>query len=436
MAETVIASSDSNLAVRLQSVALQSEITRQSVFATMMAGRQPAERAAIAKRQRVQSTPDMPIVIITDLQQMAGDKVTTDMFRIVSGKPVMGDRKMEGRGAPLRFSSMEVMINQSRFPMDAGSRMTNKRTKHNIRAIVRANMSNYFARLNDQVIQVHLAGSRGHENTEDWNVPLATDPDYAEIMINPVMAPTRNRRFLAGGGATVTDLDATDALKLEDLDTITAKLRELPFPPAPIKVEMDEMAQETPIWCLMITERQWHYLLVRGGDNNVRKWQADALIRARAAKMHPLFRGDTLLWNSLLIKRMPRAIRFLEGQSIKETQANGTESDVTVAAPAGYTGSYLWTVDRAILLGGQALALARGDAGGGNMGAFPTRWTEVLTDHGNSLEIGAGQIDGKMKFRYTGSDGETTDFGCATIDSYAPDPSSAEGAALRTALAT
>lgn len=430
MAQTLITSADS-LAVRLQSVALQAESLRRSVFVRMMAGRQPKERAALAKRERIQSTQDMPIVSITDLQQMAGDKVTCDMFRIVSGKPFMGDRKMQGQGAPQRFASMEIKINQTRFPMDAGSRMTQKRTRHNLRSIARANMADYFSRLNDQIILVHLAGERGSENTEDWNVPLSTDSDFADIMINPVVAPSNNRHFFAGGGNSITELEETDALKLEDLDVISAKLREMPFPPAPIKVESDPLNDEEPIWCLIVTERQWHYLLARAGGNSPawRKFLADATMR-KSVNKHPLFMGTTGLWNGLLVKRMSRAIRFNPGDTIKESADDGTTSNVVVPTSLNRAGA---AVDRAILLGGQALALARGDGSGGN-NAYPMRWTEVLDDHGNSLEIGAGQIDGKAKFRYKGSDGKVTDFGCAVIDSYAPDPSSDGGQRLRTSL--
>ena len=426
--ETVIATSDP-LTVKLFSISLQSEIEKISVFARMMAGKKSTQRMAVAKRERVQTTPDMPIVVINDLQQMAGDKVTCDMFHIVSGLPTMGDNEMEGRGVSLSFSTMEVKINQTRFPINAGSRMTRKRTRHNLRTIARANMASYFARLNDQIIQCHLAGARGSENSMDWNLPLDTHAMFADIMINPMQSPTSNRYFVAGGGDDVTDLGTTDALRLEDLDLISATLRDMPFPPAPIKVENDPMSEEEPIWCLMVTERQWHYILSRAGSgtNAWRKFIADATMRKSISK-HPLFMGTTGLWNGLLVKRMPRAVRFLAGASVKLTSSStGVESSYVV--PAGVS-----AVDRAILLGGQALAIARGDAGGGTMGAFPTRWTEVLRDHGNSIEIGAGQMDGKQKFRFTGSDGAVTDFGVIAIDSYAPDPRSTEGASLRNSL--
>ena len=78
---------------------------------------------------------------------------------------------------------------------------------------------------------------------------------------------------------------------------------------------------------------------------------------------------------------------------------------------------------------------ALGDAGEG-MG-IPTKWTEVVRDHGDKLEIGAQQIDGKQKIRFDqSSDNKVTDYGVAVLDSYAPDPSGSDGETLRSALKT
>lgn len=428
MAETVVGTSDPR-AIQLYSVTLQSETERLNVFAKMMAGRKPTEFHALAKRERQQTTSGMPLVRIADLSKRRGDRVTCDMFHQISGKPFMGDKEMEGRGANISFDTMEAVINQTRFPINPGSRMTQQRTSHNLRAIARAEMASYFARLNDQLILVHLAGSRGTDSASDWIVPLDTDPDFAEILVNPVEPPTSNRYFCAGGKATPDLLDSSSPLILEDLDVISATLREMPYPPAPIRVDSDPMGQESPIWCLMVSERVWHYILsqVNSGRATFRQFLADAQMRRVQSKNHPLFTGDTGLWNGLLIKRMPRPIRFSPGDNIQITNsASGALADYQVPPSI--------PVDRSILLGAQALALVEGNGAPRGTSAFPMRWTEVLRDHGNSVEVGAGMMDGKKKFRFRGTDRQITDFGVAVIDSYAPDPRSSEGASLRRAL--
>ena len=240
-------------AVTLQSISLQSESIRRTSFYRTMSGPLPTQAMALAKRERQQTTPHMPIVIVTDLQRMGGDEVTMDMFKVVSGLPVMGDNVAEGRGAPLKFSEMKLLINQSRFPVDAGGNMTQKRTPHNLRKIARAELVDYFARLNEQLLQCHMAGARGTDMGSDWIVPLESHREFGAILINPLLPPTTNRYFVAGGGTDVTDLGTTDCLMLEDIDVMTTTLREMPLPPAPIKVEKDMQSQERPLWCLLVS---------------------------------------------------------------------------------------------------------------------------------------------------------------------------------------
>ena len=420
--ETTISTTDPR-AIKHYSVSLHAEAMKKSVFATMLIGRKSSQHMALAKRQRQQTSHEMPLVRVTDLQKNRGDRVTIDMFHTVVGKPTMGDEKIEGRGVPLTFATMEAKINQSRFAIDAGSIMTQQRTSHNLRAIARANMASWFGRLNDQRTEVMVAGARGDENTEDWTLPLESEPDFKKIMINPVEPPTTNRYFVAGGGTQASDIGTTDALTLEDIDVIAATLRDMTFPPSPVQINGME-----PVWCLFVTERQWHYIITRNKGEigaNWRKALADTSLRRAATKNHPLFTGETGYWNNILIKRAPRAIRFKSGTMVKTTNADTGAVQMSAAGA---------TIDRAILLGGQALAILEGNGSGRGQDAFPMRWSEKMMDHGNSTEIAAAQMDGMKKFRFEGTDGKHTDFGVCVIDSYAPDMQSAAGAALRTAL--
>ena len=428
MAETAIGTANP-LAIKHFSVTLHSECLKESEFLMMMSGPIPKESAALAKKEKVQSVPSMPIVTIHDLEKMAGDRVTCDMFKTITGLPFMGDEKMEGQGGPLGFSTDELKINQTRFPISPGSKMSQKRTTHNLRRIARAELAGWFGRLNDQQIMVHLAGARGTENTEDWVVPLRSHPKFAAIMVNPVLAPTRNRRFIAGGADTIADITTTNALRLEDLDEISSSLTELPFPPAPIEIKNLKGGGRHRMWCLFVTIRQWHYILTSAGGSNTNTWR-EFLAKATQRLMltqHPLFNGETGVWRNLIIKTYPRAVRWKAGESIMETQTNGSESAVKV--PSG-----VLAVDRAILVGGQALAIANGSARGMGSNGFPTSWSEKLLDHDNTVEIGAAKMDGMKKLRFEGSDGAITDFGTAVIDSYAPIPASAKGRDLVEAL--
>ena len=54
---------------------------------------------------------------------------------------------------------------------------------------------------------------------------------------------------------------------------------------------------------------------------------------------------------------------------------------------------------------------------------------ELSANHGNSIETVCAAMTGSSKIRFK-IDGADTDFGCAVVDSYAPDPASAAGRTL------
>ena len=59
----------------------------------------------------------------------------------------------------------------------------------------RAALAGWWARLNDQIKLVHLAGARGSHNTPDMVVPLTSDPIFTEIIAT---APPELRPELVG----------------------------------------------------------------------------------------------------------------------------------------------------------------------------------------------------------------------------------------------
>lgn len=422
--ETAVAPGDPR-ARKLFSVTLLAETIRRQTFSRKLMGTMTKAERALAKRERVQTTPDMPLVLISDLSKAAGERVSVDMFHTVTGTPTMGDRKISGTGVPLTFDTFELKIDQARFPVSAGGKMTQKRTVHNLRKIAEVQLSSWGSRFNDQRTLVHLAGARGSQTDADWCIPLESHGEFSSIMINPVTPPTHNRRFFANDATSVSDIGSTDYLRLADLDRIMATLREQPFPPAPIKLQNDPMGEEMPFYCLYLSERVWRYFLAGFSAGDWRRAVSDATTRLSISK-HPLFSGECGMWNGVLIKKTPRQILFNAGDMVKELPADATTATVPTesAVAAGIT------VSRSILLGGQALAVAWGDSGMGTM----SRWTEELTDHGNALEIAAGQIDGVAKFRFEGTDSRLTDFGVSVIDSFAPDVNSNEGIMLANAI--
>lgn len=399
------------LARKLYSAAAFAQTMRQPSFRKNMTGPAPKQGAAEAKLKG-QTSQDMPFVRVTDLSKGGGDRISIDLFNIVRGKPTMGDRRLAGRMMDLSFSSMDISIDQYRAGVTSGGRMSQQRTVHNLRSIGKANLSGYGARLEDQLALVHVAGARGYDNGADWAVPLASDPEFDEICVNPVLPPTINRRFFAGGAGTVGSLDSTDVMTLEDIDRIRAEIDDMVFPPQPIKIEGDAAAHDEPLYCMYVTGRQWHSLQTSTSDQNWRTFLSNAHARSQGFN-HPLFLGSPGMWNGILIKKMRRGVRFPAGTLVAEYASDGTTINQVAAAV---------DTDRAIVLGAQALAEVYGRHGKSGEHA---NWHEEWTDHENELEMSLAFMAGKSKVRFKDIDGNMTDHGVITLDTYAPAPSAA-----------
>lgn len=411
----------SALARKIYSVGLFTRVQHSPGFMNLISGEMPKE-GSFAAKTKGQTSPDYPIVKAGDLAKGAGDTVSIDLFNILQGKPVMGDKRIEGRMMQLTYSSMDVRIDQVRGGADSGGRMTQKRTVHNLRNISMAGLQAWMQRLEDQTALVHLAGARGSQQTSDWVVPLQSDADFGEIMVNAVKAPTKNRYFAANDATTPADIGTNDALTLQDIDRIVAQLRESPVVMQSVKIKGDDRAWNDPLWVMFVTERQWLYLQSRTSQTTWRQAVQYAFERKSGGLKHPLFDAyETIMWNGMLIKRMNRyAIRFAAGDNVV-TDTGGadgltyTESTVQTAQP----------VDRAVIVGAQALAKAYGKSASD----YFYDWSEKEVDHGNSIETVAASMTGSAKIRFK-IDGADTDFGVAVVDSYAPDPASADGRTL------
>ena len=132
---------------------------------------------------------------------------------------------------------------------------------------------------------------------------------------------------------------------------------------------------------------------------------ANAHARARLAKDHPLFLGDAGLWNGILILKNPKAIRFYAGDEIKYCAAYDSEVESSCVVPASFTDKF--AVDRGLLLGGQALAMAFGAS---EHSGIPFFWSEEKGDHGDKMEMLIGAIWGASKIRFAVDHGDHTEF--------------------------
>ena len=418
MADTVIPYGAPQ-AVQVQSAGLFAASMQRPTTLNRLTGKLPQQSDAEGSL-RFQSGNEMPIVRCMDLAKGAGDEVTFDLINPMGGKPIMGERYAEGKGDRMDFSQDSLRVNQTRKPISAGGTMTQKRTPHQLRSLARALGHNYMTRLEDQLKLVHLAGARGFANDVEWAVPLASDPDFADICVNTIKAPTRNRHFMSTGSGieqiaaagNEISIATTDVMNIDLVDALRTKLDSMPLPPPPVRFEGDQMSQDAPMRVLLCSSEQYTSLV---RSTNFRTFQANAMARANMAKQNPLFMGEAGLWNGILIVKMPKPIRFYAGNQLKWCPSKTANTETTTdVVPAAFGTSY--AVDRALLLGGQALAEAYGKA---RQTGNPYFWSEKELDHGDKLEILLGMIAGCSKIQFQidhGDAKEYTDFGVMAID--------------------
>ncbi|HNG17273.1 DUF4043 family protein [Accumulibacter sp.] len=390
-----------------------------------LSGPMPKGEAAAGEVVRKQTSTDLPIVKTMDLSRGKGDEVEFQFLQPVGAYPIMGSETAEGKGTGLSYDTARVRVNQARFPVDLGDTMTTIRSAVDFRRLGRPVAQSLMDSYMDQSLLVHMAGARGFHDNIEWRIPVAANPKFAAMAVNPVKAPTKNRHFIADGTNGIipfalsggdVDMATTDVLSMDVVDAIRTTMESIALPPPAVKIPGDVVAEDSPLRVLLVSPAQYHSF---AQDPNFRQFQANALARASKAKQHPLFLGECGLWNGVLIMKMPKPIRFYAGDAISYCTSHTAETEATATVPAGFGTTH--AIDRAILLGGQAIAQAFAASGHGGMPFF---WKEKEFDHGDKMELLIGAIQGISKVRWLVDQGNGvkhyTDHGIVAIDTAVP----------------
>lgn len=416
----------SSLAPARASSALTVQILRRPGNLSAMTG--PAMKDE-SKVGRIQTDPGMPFVRITDLSVgPKGDKVTCDSWDTPNGTPFMGDENVEGRGVPMTSSSFETRIDFARYNVDAGGTMSRQRSPYDLQKMARGFAAAYFPRHIYLRCMTHAMGMRGSQDGVSWSgVPLATHSRFADILINTVKAPTRNRHYvlddtngLVKGGELVNSLATVDVWKLSRLDELCSILESLETKVPPPVMVGDEQGVDSPLLGILMMPPSSYNKLITDitSGNNLRAFQAAVEQRQKWAPTSSVFRGKVGIWRNLLVKMMDHTFYRDAAESVQYvTAANElteTETATTVAAiGAGFQ------MERSIVFGAQSIARAEGATFSGEQAEIRENWY----DAGFKCEYICGFMGGERKFRhnYTNPAGnkQPTD-NCMVIDAVAP----------------
>jgi N4-gp56 family major capsid protein len=399
--------SGSTAANKLFNTALFVQATRGNNFTNLLTDVAPKSVDTKKIDPSKQTPSGAPIVRVTDLSKTKGDEVTMDLFHELRARPTMGDKKLAGRSESLTTSQFTAKINQGRHIVDSGGKMTQQRTMQDLVRVANAMLSPYYMKLADQITHVHLAGARGSDVSSDWLLPLSTDSEFQDIVVNSVTPPTFDRHFYANDATAISNIDSSDKLTLADIDRLRLALDEMANPIQPIKFSGDPMSEENPFYVLYVTPRQWFDFSQSTDAATLRTLQANSIARGSYFKS-PIFTGESFLWNNILIKKARRPVTFAAGSSVSvcTNTANAATTNVTATV----------AVDRAILLGAQALADMYGMSGNANEGGYHFSTHTEKTDHENALEHSISWMNGKAKIRFEGANGFISDHGVMVLD--------------------
>lgn len=380
------------------------------------------------RKLKQQTTTDMPIVRVDELSKGPGDVVQVDCAHVIKLRPIMGDQNAEGRGAALKYSTKDIILDMATLPVSAGGKMTQQRTPHSMRLNALAQLKRGIPSFRWQRCLTLLAGARGSQDGTDWILPLATDPEFADMLVNAIKAPTYNRHWvvngttLTQGGLQLGSVATTDKFLLSHIDEMAALWDEMTIKMAPIQIPGDPAAGDDPIkGVLFVDPLVWDTIVTdTTAGNNLRTFEQNAIARARYGDLnkHPLFSGSPIMWNGILVRKMQYGIRFNASDSYNyvavANRLAGTETAGTVAAGLSTT----HVAARSVFLSAQALAMVSG----ANQSTEETySLLENRSNFDRNLEL-AGEIMGtedKLRWALPNFNGdlEVTDFGVAVIDS-------------------
>lgn len=428
---TTVVQDTSNFALTKESVALTAVAIKAPTDLTPLIGKPPMQSGAEATIKQ-QSSPGLPGILVTDLSAAkTGTQVTIEAYDTLGGDPIMGDEMREGRGENVDISSMDAKIDLASKVINAKpGKMIDQRTKINLRSMAMAQLMGYFPRLLWNRTLIHLAGARGDQRGKGWHIKTVAQSSTAEFnkkMVNPVLAPTYNRHLvldgssLVQGGAQLGSIDNTDTWKLSHIDAIAEYMDSLEFKLQPVRLPDDPAANYSPIRGVLYLDPVAYQTLLTDTTSgyNIRSWQAAAMERAglMGLKKHPLFMGDCVMWNRIVIRPMEYTIGFSTGDTPAIiTSANRyTATETTATIGAGFSTTH--RVSRAILMGAQAFAVLQGNNDSSGLTAsFKERVYDYNSKHEAMGEWMGGET--KLRFSFKDADGnvEPTDHGVLVID--------------------
>lgn len=323
---------------------------------------------------------EMPIQLLTDLEQDAGEQIYYDLLAEMRMTPIEGENNLEGNEEAQRFYTDSVYIDQARAGVNTGGRMTRKRTLHNLRDRARRQQSNYWARVFDEQLFMYLAGSRGVNPNFLWPT------GYTGRANNSFVAPDSNHTLYGNNATSYATIDSADTfdLRLIDRAATRADVQGGGATNIPVLQPCKIDGNETHVCVMHI----WQEDDLRSNVSTGQWLDIQKAAAGAEGRNSPLFKGSLGMYRGRILHSHRNVIRFNDA---------GAGANVEAA--------------RALFLGAQAAVVAFGSPGT-NM-RFD--WHEETRDNGDKVVITTAAIFGVKKVTFN-VEGTNQDFGVFALD--------------------
>ena len=329
---------------------------------------------------------ETPIQTLLNLENDAGDTITYDLFMQIKGAPTEGDKILRGNEEDLKRYTDSISIDQARHGVNTGGKMTRKRTIHDLRKIARARLTDWWARLFDELFFMYLSGKRGTNN----DYILGTD--YIGFAGNALVPPDSQHIMYGGAATSKASLVATDKFDLKLIDRAQTRASTMGGGTQGVpRIQPCSIDGESRFVVVMHDFQEFDLRTNTATGQWLDIQKAAATSEGRNS---PIFKGNCGMYNKTVLQTHEATIL-----------------DNTYGAGANVSSA------RALFMGRQAAVVSFGSTGSG----LRFDWTEEKEDRGNQVVISTGAIFGIKKTAFT-IDGVSRDFGVMALDTAAADP--------------
>jgi N4-gp56 family major capsid protein len=316
---------------------------------------------------------EQPVMELLGLESDQGDKMDYQLVGAPSTGPTEGDAPQAGREEPIIENTCEIGIDALTHGTDCGRKMTRKRSKHDLRKIVKASEGPYWARVIDELCFMYASGARGD------NAQFLFPTGYTGFAGNTITAPDSGHKkiqagaYSSSGTSYVTTLASLNTVKTI-IDMLGVDVNGVPEM-QPTNVDGTE--------CYI-------YLMSKYAENDLKSASSGntwldiqkALLTA-VGKDGDILKGAMGFYDGMILHSHQKVIRFAVGTSI---------GGVAITTNP---------ISRNLVLGRQALTCAWGVKG--NKGVR-YGWNEFYDDHGRKLVIDTDTCVGITKNIYAAVD--------------------------------